>query len=85
MESVVAEHGIVIREALRLYEDYMREQSAKMQASYDAISDDPDACARQDESWLTVAGIKHIAAGFREAADRAASATEAWEDLQELV
>lgn len=85
MECVVSEHGTVIREALRLYEEYMREQSAKMQASYDVISDDPDACARQDESWLTVAGIKHIAAGFSEAADRAAAAGAAWEDLQELV
>jgi hypothetical protein len=68
-------------EALRWYAAYMRGNAADAQLSYDRISADPEAAARQDESMMTTNGLRHSAAIFREAADRADETLGAFMEL----
>jgi hypothetical protein len=68
-------------EALRWYATYMRENAAGAQLSYDQISADPEAAARQDESMMTTNGLRHSAQIFREAADRADETLGAFMEL----
>ena len=80
-ELFSATYSGAVRSALAWYAGYMREESAAAQASYDAISADPEATARQDQSMVTTGALRHAALMFAEAADRADEALAAYKAL----
>lgn len=74
-------HGTMVRTALTSYISNMTEIAGQTQAGYDAIKDDPAAREAQDKTMITTNGLKHSAALFRESADRARKALEAFNEL----
>lgn len=74
-------YNSAVRSSLAWYAGYMRGESATAQASYDAISADPEATARQDQSMVTTGALRHAALMFAEAADSADEALAAYKAL----
>lgn len=83
LELFVTEYASVIDTALRVYAEDMTANAKPLEVQYDQVYGDPELRARQDNSWVTTMGLKHLAALLRDSASQALRARAALARLEE--
>jgi uncharacterized membrane protein YccC len=81
LERFVSEHGELIRTALAIYADNMREESLRVLDAYASIAGDPARRAAQDKTLMTTRGLRLSGEILADAAYRAERALTALADL----
>lgn len=75
-------HGPAVIAALKWYAQYMRTEAAHAQGTYDQLTADPEATAKQDKTIFRTNAFRHSAGLFEDAADRATNALDAFLTLR---
>lgn len=74
--EALSQHESVIRTALHVYVERMEENAKECQAAYEAGQKDPEVKAKQDASYMTNAGLRHLAEMSRQSATTARKASD---------
>ena len=75
------DYGYSVTSSLAERASYMRQAAQEAHEAFEYASATPERTAAQDASLITVMGLKHSAAIFRESAAAYDKASEAWEAL----
>lgn len=81
LADFMGRHEYTVANALAVYAERMNKESAEALAAYESIKDDPAKVIEQDKTLMTTRGLRHAGLAFKEAADSAKAALEAWRDL----
>lgn len=83
LEAFISEHGNTIRTALETRSREMNKAADEAMEGYNAVKDDPEKRAAQDQSQVTTRGLLSFARIFTDNAGRASRARAALDLLED--